>query len=60
VNIAKGTDTATHDAIKATRLLGVAKKAVAKIKVTASNELKILIAMAEFNVLSPMKKFKVQ
>jgi hypothetical protein len=60
VNIASGTEVATQDAIKATLERGVAKTAVAKIRTTARSELKILIKIAEFKVLSPIKKLRVQ
>jgi hypothetical protein len=60
VNIASGTDTTAHEAIKETLLLGVAKIAVINNKETASKELKILINIAELRVLSPIKKFRVQ
>ena len=60
VNIAKGTETTAQDAIKETLLLGLAKIKVVNSNETANSELKILISIAEFKVLSLIKKFRVQ
>jgi hypothetical protein len=60
VNIAKGTETTAQDAIKETLLLGLAKINVVNSNETATSELKILISIAEFKVLSLIKKFRVQ